>query len=381
MRVGVPKETAEGERRVALTPDVIKRLASKDVTAIVESGAGITASISDADYEAAGATIGDPWSADLIAKVAPPSASELAKLSADKTIVGYLQPLTNAAVITGLAASKATALAMEAVPRTSRAQSMDALSSQANIGGYRAVLIAAQEMPRFFPMLTTAAGTVKPATVLVLGVGVAGLQAIATAKRLGAKVTGYDVRSAVGEQVRSLGATFLELEAGKGAEGEGGYARELTDEEKAAQQAELVEKIGTFDAVITTALVPGRRAPILVSAAAVAGMKPGSVIVDLAGEAGGNCELTKPGETFTTENGVIIAAPLNLPSTLAEHASQLYARNVFALIELLIGEDGNVKIDLEDDIVDGATIVAGGEIRNERSRALVETPTTAGGQS
>ncbi|MDO9357094.1 MAG: NAD(P) transhydrogenase subunit alpha, partial [Solirubrobacteraceae bacterium] len=357
-----------------------KRLASKGVEAIVESGAGITASISDADYEAAGAKIGDPWSADLIAKVAPPSSGELGKLSADKTIVGYLQPLTNVDVIKGLAASGATALAMEAVPRTSRAQSMDALSSQANIAGYRAVLIGAQEMPRFFPMLTTAAGTVKPATVLVLGVGVAGLQAIATAKRLGAKVTGYDVRSAVAEQVRSLGATFLELEAGKGADGEGGYARELTDDEKAAQQKELVEKIGTFDVVITTALVPGRKAPILVSAAAVAGMKPGSVIVDLAGEAGGNVEGTKPGETYKTENGVTIAAPLNLPSTLSEHASQLYARNVFALIEILLDDEGNLKIDFEDDIVDGATIVAGGEIRNERSRELVASPTPAGGQ-
>ncbi len=377
MRVGVPKEIAEGERRVALTPEVIKKLAAQNVEVIVESGAGVSASIDDAAYEQAGAKIGDPWTADVITKVAPPTAEELPKLSG-KVIIGYLQPLTNAAVVSGLAGAKATALAMEAVPRTSRAQTMDALSSQANIGGYRAVLIAAQEMPRFFPMLTTAAGTVKPATVLVLGVGVAGLQAIATAKRLGAKVTGYDVRSAVGEQVRSLGATFLELEAGKGAEGEGGYARELTDEEKAAQQAELAEKIATFDAVITTALVPGRRAPILVTAEAVSKMKPGSVLVDLAGEAGGNVEGTVPGETITTANGVKIAAPLNLPSTLAEHASQLYGKNVHALLELLIGEDGQLKIDFEDDIVDGATIAHNGEIRNERAKALVDSN---GGQS
>lgn len=377
MRVGVPKEIAEGERRVALTPEVIKKLAAQNVEVIVESGAGVSASIDDAAYVQAGATIGDPWTADVITKVAPPTAEELPKLSG-KVIIGYLQPLTNAAVVSGLAGAKATALAMEAVPRTSRAQTMDALSSQANIGGYRAVLIAAQEMPRFFPMLTTAAGTVKPATVLVLGVGVAGLQAIATAKRLGAKVTGYDVRSAVGEQVRSLGATFLELEAGKGAEGEGGYARELTDEEKAAQQAELAEKIATFDAVITTALVPGRRAPILVTAEAVSKMKPGSVLVDLAGEAGGNVEGTVPGETITTANGVKIAAPLNLPSTLAEHASQLYGKNVHALLELLIGEDGQLKIDFEDDIVDGATIAHNGEIRNERAKALVDSN---GGQS
>ncbi len=372
MRVGVPKETAEGERRVALTPEVVKKLAAKGVETTVESGAGLTASISDADYEAAGATLGDPWSADVITKVAPPSSAELDKL-AGKTIISHLQPLTNAEVVAGVAKNGATAIAMEAIPRTSRAQSMDALSSQANIGGYRAVLLAAQEMPRFFPMLTTAAGTVKPATTLVLGVGVAGLQAIATAKRLGAKVTGYDVRPEVAEQVRSLGAQFLELAAGTSAAGEGGYARELTDEEKAAQQAELEEKIGTFDAVITTALVPGRRAPILVTAGAVAKMKPGSVIVDLAGEAGGNCELTKPGETYTTDNGVIIVSPLNLPSTLAEHASQLYARNIFALLEILLDDEGNLKIDFEDDIVDGATIAHAGEVRNERSKALLET--------
>jgi NAD(P) transhydrogenase subunit alpha len=380
MRVGVPKETAEGERRVALTPDVVKRLAAKKVDVIVEPGAGLTASISDADYEAAGAAIGDPWGADLIAKVAPPTSSELTAL-AGKALVSFLQPLTNADVVRGLRDQKVTALAMEAVPRTSRAQSMDALSSQANISGYRSVLIGAELLPRFFPMLTTAAGTVKPATVLILGVGVAGLQAIATAKRLGAKVTGYDVRSAVGEQVRSLGATFLELEAGKGAEGEGGYARELSDEEKAAQQAELVEKIATFDVVITTALVPGRRAPILVTAEAVSKMKPGSVLVDLAGEAGGNVEGTKPGETYVTADGITISAPLNLPSTLSEAASALYARNVFALVELLIDDEGALKFDFEDDIVDGATIAHDGEIRHERAKALVETPTNAGGQA
>lgn len=372
MRVGVPKETVEGERRVALTPEVVKKLAAKNVETVVESGAGLQASISDADYQAAGATIGDPWGADVIAKVAPPTGEELPKL-AGKLVIGHLQPLTNAAVVAGLAGAKATALAMEAVPRTSRAQTMDALSSQANIAGYRAVLIAAQELPRFFPMLTTAAGTVKPATCLVLGVGVAGLQAIATAKRLGAKVTGYDVRPEVAEQVESLGATFLKLEAGTSAAGEGGYARELTDEEKAAQQAELVEKIASFDAVITTALVPGRRAPILVTAEAVSKMKPGSVLVDLAGEAGGNVEGTKAGETVVTEHGVKIVAPLNVPSSLAENASQLYGKNVYALLELLIGEDGKLNVDFDDDIVDGATIVHDGEIRNERAKALVES--------
>lgn len=380
MRVGVPKETAEGERRVALTPDVIKKLAALKVETVVEAGAGVGASIPDAAYTDAGATIGDPWSADLIAKVAPPSADELGKLGG-KTIISFLQPLTNAAVVSGLTGAKATGIAMEAVPRTSRAQSMDALSSQANIAGYRAVLIAAQELPRFFPMLTTAAGTVKPATTLVLGVGVAGLQAIATAKRLGSKVTGYDVRPEVAEQVTSLGAQFLKLEAGTSAAGEGGYARELTDEEKAAQQKELAQKIGTFDVVITTALVPGRKAPILVTADAVKLMKPGSVLVDLAGEAGGNVEGSKAGETVVTDGGVKILAPLNVPSSLSEHASSLYARNILELLGLLIDEEGNLKLDFEDDIVDGATITHAGEIRNERSKALVETPTPAGGQA
>lgn len=380
MRVGVPKETAEGERRVALTPEVVKKLAAKKVDAVVESGAGLGASINDAAYEEAGATIGDPWSADVVLKVAPPTAEEIGKLGG-KTVISFLQPLTNADVVSGLTAAGATGIAMEAIPRTSRAQSMDALSSQANIAGYRAVLIASQELPRFFPMLTTAAGTVKPATALILGVGVAGLQAIATAKRLGAKVTGYDVRPEVAEQVTSLGATFLELEAGTSAAGEGGYARELTDEEKAAQQAELAQKIGTFDVVITTALVPGRRAPILVTAEAVSLMKPGSVLVDLAGEAGGNVEGCVPGETVVTDNGVKIVAPLNVPSTLSEHASSLYSRNINSLLELLIDEEGNLTLDFEDDIVDGATITHGGEIRNERAKALVESTTTAGDQA
>ncbi len=250
---------------------------------------------------------------------------------------------------------------MESIPRISRAQSMDALSSQSNVSGYKAVLVAATEIGRFYPMLMTAAGTIPPAKVLVLGAGVAGLQAIATARRLGAVVTGYDVRSAVAEQVQSLGATFLELEAGnRGAEGEGGYARELTEEEREAQQRELTEAITGFDVVITTALVPGRPAPRLVTAEAVKGMRPGSVIVDLAGEAGGNCELTEPGQTVVRED-VTIVSPLNLPATMPEHASALYARNVQSFLEL-VTEDGELKLDFDDEVVKGACVARGGEV-------------------
>jgi NAD(P) transhydrogenase subunit alpha len=273
--------------------------------------------------------------------------------------------------VAAVARTGATAFAMEAIPRISRAQSIDALSSQATVAGYRASLIAAQEMGRFFPMLMTAAGTIPPAQVLVLGAGVAGLQAIATARRLGAQVTGYDVRAAVAEQVRSLGATFLELEAGKGAEGEGGYARELTDEEKKAQQQELADKISTFDVVITTALVPGRPAPRLVTAESVKNMKPGSVIVDLAGETGGNVELTEPGKTVV-KHDVTIVSPLNLPASMAEHASALYARNVQSLLELLVDDEGALKLDFDDEVIAGACITRGGEIVHEAARKTVE---------
>jgi NAD(P) transhydrogenase subunit alpha len=326
--------------------------------------------IPDALFEEAGAKIADleaVWGADVVVKVAPPSAEEAARLSSDGVLIGFLQPLTAPDTVRALAQSGATAFALEAVPRISRAQSMDALSSQSNVGGYRAALIGAQLLGRFYPMLMTAAGTIRPAKVLVLGAGVAGLQAIATARRLGAAVTGYDVRSAVAEQVESLGADFLELEAGKGAEGEGGYARELTDEEKAAQQQELTDAITEFDVVITTALVPGRPAPKLVTADAVERMKPGAVVVDLAGEAGGNCELTEPGETVV-KHDVTIAAPLNVPSTMAEHASQLYARNIQSLLELMTAEDGSLTLDFDDEIIAGACVTKGGEIVHEGAK-------------
>ena len=282
-------------------------------------------------------------------------------------LIGFLGPLTNGEGIKAIAQTGATSFALEAVPRISRAQSMDALSSQANIGGYKAVLIAATEIGRFFPMLMTAAGTIRPATVLVLGAGVAGLQAIATARRLGAVVQGFDVRAAVKEQVESLGAHFLEFDLGGDLEGEGGYARELTPEQQARQQELMAEAIGKVDVVITTALVPGRRAPILVTEQAVELMKPGSVIVDLAGEAGGNCELSVPGENIVRHN-VKILAPLNVPSTMAEHASQLYARNIQALLGLMINDEGQLELDFDDEVIAGACITRDGEIVHEGAR-------------
>src|SRR3954451_18334466 len=353
MVVGVPKETADGERRVAMVPDVVKRLGAKDVEVVVEPGAGEAALIPDELFEEAGAKTGDPWSADVVVKVAAPTSEEIGKLGDGSILVGFLAPLTSPETTRALADAKVTAFAMEAIPRISRAQSMDALSSQSNVAGYKAALLGAEHATRFYPMLTTAAGTIPPAKVLVLGVGVAGLQARATAKRLGARTTGYDVRPEVAEQVESRGAMWLapRLEAS----GEGGYARELTDEERAKQQQALTDAIKGFDVVITTALVPGRPAPKLVTAEAIEGMKPGSVIVDLAGEAGGNCELTVPGETVVRHD-VTIVSPLTLPATMPEHASALYARNVQSLLELIAGENGEVNLDFDDEIIAGACI-------------------------
>jgi len=372
MKVGVPKETAAGERRVALVPEVIKKMAANGFEVVVEPGAGAEAMLSDERYEEAGATIADDvWSADVVAGRRDLCDDEVSKLGASTVLVGFLGPLTNAHTTRALADAGATSFAMEAIPRISRAQSMDALSSQSNVAGYKSVLVATAHLGRFLPMMMTAAGTVPPARVLVLGAGVAGLQAIATARRLGAQVTGYDVRAAVAEQVQSLGAAFLELEAGKGAEGEGGYARELTDEEKQAQQEELADKIATFDVVITTALVPGRRAPILVTKRSVEQMKAGSVIVDLAGESGGNCELTEPGEVVV-KHGVTIVSPLNLPASMAEHASALYARNVQSLLELLVDDEGELQLNFDDEIIAGACITRDGEIVHPGAKKAVD---------
>lgn len=350
--IGVVRESGEDERRVALVPKAIAGLIGKGVNIVIESGAGERALLPDELYTEAGATVGDAWSADVVVKVAPPTAAEVARLRQGQTLIGFLAPRNAENSIGALRSAGVQAFAVEAIPRISRAQVMDALSSQANVAGYKSVLVAASESTRFFPMLTTAAGTVKPALVLVLGVGVAGLQALATAKRLGARTTGYDVRPEVADQVRSVGAQWLDL--GIDAAGEGGYARELTDEERQKQQQALEDAIKGFDVVITTALVPGRPAPRLVTAAAVQGMKPGSVVVDLAGETGGNCELTEPGRTVV-KHGVTIASPLNLPATMPEHASELYAKNITSVLELLI-KDGALAPDFDDEIVAGSCV-------------------------
>jgi NAD(P) transhydrogenase subunit alpha len=373
MRIGVPKETAAGEHRVALVPEVVGKLKAKGLDVVVQSGAGADALLSDAAFAEAGAKISsdtaEVWGSDVVVTIAPPDPEQIRSLGSGSILIGFLAPLTSPATTRALADKHATAFAMEVIPRISRAQAMDALSSQSNVAGYRAALLGAEELGRFYPMLMTAAGTIPPAKVLILGVGVAGLQAIATAKRLGARTTGYDVRPEVAEQVQSLGAQWLDL--GLEASGEGGYARELTDEERARQQQALTDAIKGFDVVITTALVPGRPAPKLVTAEAVEGMKPGSVIVDLAGESGGNCELTVPGETVVRHD-VKIVSPLNLPAGMAEHSSQLFARNVLALLELFIGEDGTLSIDFDDEIISGACIVRDGEIVHPGAKAALE---------
>jgi len=368
VKIAIPKERASGERRVALVPDTVAKFVKAGIAVVVERGAGSEASYPDAAYEAAGATIVDGASlysgADLVARVGKPTDAELDGLAPGTTIVGLLSPLGDAPSVERYAKRKLTALSMDTIPRTTKAQAMDALSSQANIAGYKAVILAADTLAKYFPMLTTAAGTVKPAQVLVLGAGVAGLQAIATARRLGAVVIGYDVRAAVKEQVQSLGAKFLEIDLGESAEGTGGYAKELSPEAVEKQRAGMVKAIGAADVVITTAAIPGRKAPILVTAQAVAAMAPGSVVIDIAAESGGNCELTKAGETVVSPNGVKIVGPLNLTSTVATHASQLYSRNVQTLLDYII-KDGVLALDMTDEIVRGTTIVKDGEIVHE----------------
>jgi len=370
MRVGVPKESREGERRVALIPDVVQSLTGGDIEVAVESGAGESAGHPDSEYSDAGASVGsadDAWGADVVVKVALPTIEEIGRLRSGQVLIGHLAPLTSGETTKALADAGVTSFAMEAIPRITRAQAMDALSSQANVAGYAATLLAATEVGRFFPMMTTAAGTVAPARVLVLGAGVAGLQAIATAKRLGAVVSGFDIRRAAWEQIASLGGRPLELDFIPDAEAEGGYARPLTDEENEKVREALAEAAARQDVIITTALVPGRKAPLLITAEAVRNMQPGSVIIDLAGESGGNCELSKAGETVI-ENGVKIIAPLHLPSEMATHASQLYAKNVENLLKLLVSEEGALNIDFDDEVVAGACLTHEGEIKNERAR-------------
>jgi NAD(P) transhydrogenase subunit alpha len=360
MKIGVPRESQEGERRVALVPETVGKLVAAGLEVEVERDAGAAASVTDEQYAEAGAQlVEDAWGADVVVKVRKPSTAEIARLRNGLVLIAFLEPLSDPDGIERLSERGVTAFAMESIPRITRAQSMDALSSQSTVGGYKAALLAADRLPKFFPMLMTAAGTVAPAKVLVLGAGVAGLQAIATARRLGAVVSGFDIRPVVREQVESLGATFLDLGI-VGEESAGGYARELTREEQERQQEELERRIPEFDAVITTALVPGRPAPKLIPAGAVRAMRPGSVIVDLAAEAGGNCELTEPGEEVVRD-GVLIVGLLNLPSTMPAHASQLYSKNVAALLDHLIS-DGELELDFSDEITSGACVTRREEV-------------------
>ncbi|MDQ3571949.1 MAG: Re/Si-specific NAD(P)(+) transhydrogenase subunit alpha [Actinomycetota bacterium] len=367
MKIGVPKESADGERRVALIPDVVEALVAKELEVVVESGAGVESGHPDSSYEEAGAQIGDPLGADVVVRVAVPTTEDIGRLRSGQALISHLEPLTSGATNQALAAAGVTAFAMESVPRITRAQAMDALSSQANVAGYAATLLAAREAGRFFPMMTTAAGTVAPAKVLVLGAGVAGLQAIATAKRLGAVVSGFDIRRAAWEQIASLGGRPLELDFIPDAEDEGGYARPLTDEENEQVREALAENASRQDVIITTAQIPGRPAPILLTRQAVANMTPGSVIVDLAGDSGGNCELTEARSTVVSENGVKVIAPTNLPSDMAAHASQLYAKNIENLLGLLVSEERELNLDFDDEVIKGACLTHGGEIVNERA--------------
>ena len=362
----------QGERRVALVPDVVKSLVEKGLEVAVESGAGVEAGHPDSEYAAVGAVItgaDEAWNSDIVTRVAVPTLAEIGRVGSSKVLIGFLAPLTSGETTKAMARGQITSFAIEAVPRITRAQAMDGLSSQANVAGYAAALLAAREAGRFFPMMTTAAGTVKPARVLVLGAGVAGLQAIATAKRLGAVVTGFDIRRAAWEQVASLGGRPLELDFIPDAEDAGGYARPLTDEENDQVRVALAENAARQDVIITTAQIPGRAAPILVTAEAVANMAPGSVIIDLAGDSGGNCALTEAGRTVVSENGVKIIAPQHLASDMAAHASQLYAKNLENLINLIV-EEGALKLDFADEVVAGACITHGGEIRHERAKEV-----------
>jgi NAD(P) transhydrogenase subunit alpha len=365
MRLGVPKETAPAERRVALVPDGVRGLVEGGVEVVVESSAGLEATFSDEAYTDAGASLGtaeDAFGSDVVCKVQKPSDEEVALLAEGGVVVGLLQPLTSPELSRALAERRVTGFSLDAVPRITRSQSMDALSSQSTVAGYKAVLLAAAALGKFFPMLTTAAGTIRPARVLVLGAGVAGLQAIATARRLGAVVSAFDVRPVVREQVESLGASFLELEVA-GEETEGGYAAALDEEQHRREQELVAAAAAEADCVITTALIPGRPAPILMTKAALRGMSPGSVVVDLAAEMGGNCADTEPGETVEVDHVTLIGA-LNLPSTMPVHASQMYSRNVTSFLALLVRE-GRLELDFEDEIVRETCVAHEGRVLKE----------------
>jgi proton-translocating NAD(P)+ transhydrogenase subunit alpha len=370
MRIGVVRETTPGERRVALVPETVGRLTKSGNEVIVERGAGEASSFPDRMYTEVGATIGDAFSCDLVVKVAKPSDDELGRIREGAVLIAFLQPLTNHALVRELARRRITALSMDAIPRITRAQSMDALSSQATVAGYKAVLLAAAALPRFFPMLTTAAGTIAPAKAFIIGAGVAGLQAIATARRLGAVVEAFDTRPVVKEQVQSLGAKFLEVDLGETGEGTGGYAKELSEEAHQREVQLLAKAVKENDIIITTAAIPGRPAPKLITAEMVRSMKPGSVIVDLAAETGGNTELTEAGKVIDVD-GVRIDGTTNLPSTMPYHASQMYSRNIQSLLGLMLTKEGKLNLDMNDDVIKGTVITKEGEVVHEATRKLV----------
>ncbi|HIN77474.1 MAG TPA: Re/Si-specific NAD(P)(+) transhydrogenase subunit alpha [Gemmatimonadetes bacterium] len=377
MRVAVLKETRSAEHRVALVPSDVKALVKRGVTVAIQAGAGEASGISDLMYREAGAEIADNAleavkDAKIILVVNAPSFDDLANLSEGSILVGFLDPLSDLDLVKLLVKSKVTGISMELVPRITRAQSMDALSSQATVAGYKAVLLAAGHLPKFLPMLTTAAGTIRPAKVLILGAGVAGLQAIATARRLGAVVEAFDVRPAVKEQVESLGASFLESEEEVTAEGEGGYAKELTEDQHNKELKLIGGALTDTDIAITTAHIPGRRAPVLITGDMVKTMQPGSVIVDLASESGGNCELSKAGETILA-HGVQILGPVNLPTSIPVHASQMYSKNIVTLVSEFLGDDGQLQLDFQNDVVGPSTVTHEGEVRNERVQLALQS--------
>ena len=370
MRIGVPRETVPGERRVALVPETVQKLVKGGNEVIVERGAGTEAAFVDSAYEQAGARlVDDAFDAELVVKVQRPTADELGKMRSGSMLIAFLQSLIDPKYAQSIAEKGVTALSMDAIPRITRAQPMDALSSQATVGGYKAVLLAAAHLPRFFPMLTTAAGTIAPAKALVIGAGVAGLQAIATARRLGAVVEAFDTRPVVKEQVQSLGAKFLEIDLGESGAGAGGYAKELSGEAHRKEVELLAKAARENDIIITTAAIPGRKAPVLITKEMVPTMRPGSVIVDLAAETGGNCELTEAGKTVV-KHGVTIIGTTNLPSTMPYHSSQMYSRNIASLLALFLKE-GKAALDMSDEVVKGTVITQDGKVVHEATAKLL----------
>ncbi len=370
MKIGVPKETMPGETRVGLVPETVGRLAQAGNTVVVERGAGVASAFPDDAYEKAGAqVVANAFDAELVAKVQRPTDAEIGRLGAGTVLIAFLQPLVNIDLVRELAQRNVTALSMDAIPRITRAQPMDALSSQATVAGYKAVLLAAAALPKFFPMLTTAAGTIAPAKALIIGAGVAGLQAIATARRLGAVVEAFDTRPVVKEQVQSLGAKFLEIDLGESGAGAGGYAKELSEEAHRKEVELLAKAARENDIIITTAAIPGRKAPVLITKEMVPTMRPGSVIVDLAAETGGNCELTEPGKTVV-KDGVTIIGTTNVPSTMPYHSSQMYSRNIASLLALFLKE-GTATLDMTDEVIKGTVITQDGQVVHDAVKKLL----------